>query len=64
MTPQEWTRRWKLHVEASSWSDYTFWVTQDDDRKWVATEVETGVSGEPSLTPKEAMDSYWEDRWS
>lgn len=61
MTPEERERRWKLHVEASSWGDYTFWVTQDDEGRWVATEVETGVRGSPSNSPREAMDNYWND---
>lgn len=51
--------RWAAHVAASSRADFTFWVWQDDDGRWVATEVETGVSGKPSSTAQEALASYW-----
>ena len=52
--------RWRLHVLACSLKDFTFWVRQIEDGRWVATEVETGVSGEPAETPRAALALYWE----
>jgi hypothetical protein len=50
--------RWRLHVCACSIEDMTFWVERVGSG-WRATEVETGVSGQPAFTEREAMENYW-----
>jgi hypothetical protein len=47
-------RRWKLHVAACAIEDWTVWV-QRDGREWKATEVETGVTYAPGITPQDAL---------
>jgi hypothetical protein len=59
-TPKQ---RDKLHVLACSLMDYTFWIEKQEDGKYRACEVESGVSGAPADTPREAMENYWEGRY-
>jgi len=50
--------RLKLLTLAGEADDYILWI-ENTDKGYIAHEIETGISGDPSNNPIEALKSYF-----